>query len=180
MPHRSGRETASAAVLTHPTPIGTLTLAATDEALVLCAFTDADGAARRLARAGLRAVGAESAGPAQRRLLDETRAQLDGYLSGTRRAFTVPVDLCLATPFSRETVAALGGIVPYGHTTTYGALATALGRPGAARAVGTALGANPLCVVLPCHRVVAGSGRDSGYAGGIEAKNALLALEAAA
>ncbi|MDQ8706883.1 methylated-DNA--[protein]-cysteine S-methyltransferase [Streptomyces sp. LHD-70] len=180
LPSQSGRHPATAAVRVHPSPIGTLALAATQEALVLCAFTDAEGAGRRLAKAGLRPVDDGSATPAQRRLLDAARDQLDGYLAGSRREFTVPVDLRLATPFSRETVGSLDALVPYGRTTTYGALATALGRPGAARAVGTALGANPLCVLLPCHRVVAGSGRDSGYAGGIEAKRTLLALEAAA
>ncbi|MFE0106925.1 methylated-DNA--[protein]-cysteine S-methyltransferase [Streptomyces sp. NPDC059009] len=180
MSGQSSRPAATAAVLAHPSPVGELALAATDEALVLCSFAGAEAAARRLAGAGLRPSAAASATPAQRRLLDEARAQLDGYLGGTRREFTVPVDLCLATPFSRETVGSLTSLVPYGRTTTYGALAAALGRPGAARAVGTALGANPLCVVLPCHRVVGGSGRDTGYAGGLEAKHALLALESTA
>jgi methylated-DNA-[protein]-cysteine S-methyltransferase len=72
----------------------------------------------------------------------------------------------------------LAATVSYGRTTTYGTLATALGRPTAARAVGAVLGANPLCVVLPCHRVIAASGALSGYAGGLEAKRRLLALEA--
>jgi methylated-DNA-[protein]-cysteine S-methyltransferase len=67
--------------------------------------------------------------------------------------------------------------VGYGSRTTYGALAAAVGRPRASRAVGAALGANPLCVVLPCHRVVAGSGALTGYAGGLDAKRYLLNLE---
>jgi methylated-DNA-[protein]-cysteine S-methyltransferase len=67
--------------------------------------------------------------------------------------------------------------VPFGARTTYGALASAVGSPGAARAVGAALGANPLCVVVPCHRVVAASGSLSGYAGGPAAKRLLLDLE---
>ena len=71
----------------------------------------------------------------------------------------------------------LAGEVGYGDTTTYGALAAALGRPSAASAVGAALGANPLCVVLPCHRVVAGTGALTGYAGGLAAKGFLLDLE---
>ena len=74
---------------------------------------------------------------------------------------------------------ALAGAVTYGERTTYGALAQVIGRPKAARAVGSALGANPLCIVLPCHRVVAGSGALTGYAGGLAAKAYLLDLEAA-
>ncbi|MER5790561.1 MGMT family protein [Streptomyces sp. NPDC001980] len=87
------------------------------------------------------------------------------------------MDLRLATPFSRTTVERLDALLPYGVTGTYAELAAALGRPRAARAVGTALGANPLCVVLPCHRVVGSGGRLTGYAGGVEAKRFLLDLE---
>ncbi|WP_262387253.1 methylated-DNA--[protein]-cysteine S-methyltransferase [Streptomyces sp. TRM49041] len=164
----------------HATPLGPLVLAATDDALVLCRFGTPEAAGERLGRAGLRTVGEREAGAARRRVLDETRDQLDAYLSGRRRDFTVPVDLRLATPFSRRTVLALRDLVPYGRTSTYSRLAEALGRPGAARAVGTALGANPLCVVLPCHRIVGASGSLNGYAGGLEAKRFLLDLEAAA
>lgn len=105
--------------------------------------------------------------------------QLEQYLAGERRAFDVPVDLALATPFQRAVLERLAG-VGYGRRTTYGALARDLGRASASRAVGAALGANPVCVVLPCHRVVAGSGALTGYAGGLEAKRRLLDLEAAA
>ena len=70
--------------------------------------------------------------------------------------------------------------VGFGQTTSYGALASAVGRPGAARAVGSTLGANPLCVVVPCHRVLAGSGSLNGYAGGADAKRFLLDLEGSA
>lgn len=108
--------------------------------------------------------------------LDRMRRELDGYLAGRLRAFTVPVDLALASPFQRQVLSALAE-VDYGRRTTYGALATALGRPTAARAVGAALGANPLCVLLPCHRVLAASGALTGYAGGLGAKQHLLDLE---
>jgi methylated-DNA-[protein]-cysteine S-methyltransferase len=109
--------------------------------------------------------------------LDAVRHQLDEYLAGRRRGFELAVDPVLATPFQRAVLDGLGA-VRYGATTSYGALAAALGRPSASRAVGTALGANPLCVVLPCHRVVAASGALTGYAGGLEAKRLLLELEA--
>lgn len=111
--------------------------------------------------------------------LDGLRTQLDDYLAGRLEAFTVPIDLVLATPFQRQVLPALAG-VPYGRRTTYGALAATIGRPTASRAVGAALGANPLCVVLPCHRVLAASGSLTGYAGGLGAKAHLLELEARA
>ncbi|MDT0347402.1 methylated-DNA--[protein]-cysteine S-methyltransferase [Streptomyces litchfieldiae] len=166
------------AVLTaHRTAVGPMVLAVTDEALVYCGFDTIESAGQRVARAGLRSAGTADATPPETKILDETRAQLDGYLAGRTRDFSLPLDLRLATALSRTTVSALGRFVPYGRTATYGELARALGRPGAARAVGTALGANPLCVVLPCHRVLASGGRISGYAGGVEAKRFLLELE---
>jgi methylated-DNA-[protein]-cysteine S-methyltransferase len=113
----------------------------------------------------------------QPRALDEARRELDAYLSGERKAFGLPTDLVLATPFQRVVLGHLSDAVAYGHRTTYGKLAKAIERPSASRAVGAALGANPLCVVLPCHRVVASSGALTGYAGGLAAKEYLLALE---
>ncbi len=113
------------------------------------------------------------------RALDEVRAAFDGYLSGRRHGFEdLAVDLTLATPFQREVLPALAASTPYGERTSYGALASVVGRPKAARAVGAALGANPLCIVLPCHRVLSGSGALTGYAGGLPAKAYLLQLEA--
>jgi methylated-DNA-[protein]-cysteine S-methyltransferase len=111
------------------------------------------------------------------RALDEARRELDAYLSGQRRDFDLPTALVLATPFQRIVLGHLPGAVAYGHRTTYGALARDIGRPRASRAVGAALGTNPLCIVLPCHRVVAASGALTGYAGGLAAKEHLLALE---
>jgi methylated-DNA-[protein]-cysteine S-methyltransferase len=90
------------------------------------------------------------------------------------------VDLALATPFQREVLTALANGVGYGRTASYGDLARAIGRPAASRAVGGALNHNPLCVVVPCHRVVAASGALTGYAGGLAAKRLLLQLEAGA
>jgi len=111
------------------------------------------------------------------RALDAVRRQLDGYLAGRLRTFDVPVDLALASPFQRTVLQRLAATVGYGATTSYGRLAADLERTGAARAVGAALGANPLCIVLPCHRVVATSGALTGYAGGLAAKQFLLDLE---
>jgi|ERR1019366_2331019 methylated-DNA-[protein]-cysteine S-methyltransferase len=111
------------------------------------------------------------------RALDAARRELDAYLLGERKAFDLPTSLVLATPFQRIVLGRLADAVAYGHRTTYGALAKDIERPSASRAVGAALGANPLCVVLPCHRVVASSGALTGYAGGLAAKEYLLALE---
>ena len=110
--------------------------------------------------------------------LDEARRQLEAFLSGASHRFTLRTDLALATPFQRVVLPRLAASVGYGSRTTYGELAAAVSRPAAARAVGAALGSNPLCVVLPCHRVVASSGALTGYAGGLQAKRFLLDLEA--
>ena len=103
------------------------------------------------------------------------RAQLGAYFARELRAF----DLHLApagTPFQQSVWRALAEI-PFGHTTSYGALAARLGDAGAAQAVGAANGANPLAIVVPCHRVVGADGALVGYAGGLERKRALLDLE---
>jgi methylated-DNA-[protein]-cysteine S-methyltransferase len=113
------------------------------------------------------------------RALDTVRRQLDDYFEGRLRSFDVSVDLTLATPFQRTVLERLASTVRYATTTSYGRLAGDLGRPTASRAVGAALGANPLCIVLPCHRVVAASGAPTGYAGGLAAKQFLLDLERA-
>jgi methylated-DNA-[protein]-cysteine S-methyltransferase len=103
--------------------------------------------------------------------------QLEEYLAGRRRAFDLDLDPVLATPFQKVVLERLPRVAGFGRTASYRDLAVAVDRPTASRAVGVALGANPLCVVLPCHRVVSSSGALTGYAGGIEAKRALLELE---
>jgi methylated-DNA-[protein]-cysteine S-methyltransferase len=109
-------------------------------------------------------------------VLAEARRQLDEYFVGERRKFDLPVRPA-GTEFQRRVWDVLA-TVPWGTTTTYGALAARLGLPaGASRAVGAANGANPLPVVLPCHRVVGADGRLTGYAGGLERKAMLLRLE---
>ena len=111
------------------------------------------------------------------RELDEARRQLEDFLAGRTRGFTLATDLALASDFQRVVLPRLASSVTYGTRATYGELAARVDRPTAARAVGAALGANPLCVVLPCHRIVASSGALTGYAGGLEAKRYLLDLE---
>jgi len=107
----------------------------------------------------------------------QTRLQLEEYFAGKRRVFDVPVVL-RGTAFQQEVWRALRRI-PYGNTTSYGALANTMGRPGAARAVGAANGANPVSIIVPCHRVIGVGGSLIGYGGGLKRKRALLALEGA-
>jgi methylated-DNA-[protein]-cysteine S-methyltransferase len=109
-------------------------------------------------------------------LLARAVTQVEEYLAGERTAFDLPLDLGVATDFQRAVYEKLVQ-VPHGRLTTYGALARSLGRPGAAQAVGQAVGANPIPIVIPCHRVVAADGKLGGYSGGLPVKVALLAVE---
>ncbi len=115
--------------------------------------------------------------PAADAVLDEARRQLDEYFAGERREFDLPLRL-EGTPFQRQVWDALRS-VGYGETVTYSQLARAIGRPGAARAVGAALASNPLPLVLPCHRVVGAHGDLRGFGGGIARKRYLLEAETA-
>lgn len=159
------------------TVIGRMLLARNDSgALVASSFVPDEAAEARLlqrlsARVSPRVL-------RQPRELDEARRQLEGFLAGRSHGFTLRTDLALASDFQRVVLPRLASTVAYGQRTTYGELAAVVDRPRAARAVGAALGANPLCVVLPCHRVVASSGALTGYAGGLAAKRRLLELEA--
>jgi O-6-methylguanine DNA methyltransferase len=103
--------------------------------------------------------------------------ELAEYFAGRRREFTLVVDPP-GTPFQREVWGELARI-PYGATLSYGELARRIGHPAASRAVGAANGANPIPVVLPCHRVIGSDGSLTGYGGGLPIKRALLALEGA-
>ncbi len=107
----------------------------------------------------------------------EVIGQLSEYLTGQRQAFELAL-VPDGTPFQHR-VWALVGQVPYGSTVTYGALATRLGREVTAQQIGAAVGRNPLCILVPCHRVVGATGRLTGYAGGFARKRYLLDLEQA-
>ncbi|WDV50912.1 methylated-DNA--[protein]-cysteine S-methyltransferase [Streptomyces coeruleorubidus] len=157
--------------------IGPLMLAATREGLVNVVFhaTDAvrDRAVERLAsRLGTEPVEAPGSP-----LLAEAIRQVEAYFAGERRDFDLPLDWSLISGFNREVLRELASGVPYGTVVGYGDLAGWVGQPGAAQAVGTAMGANPLPVVVPCHRVVESGGGIGGFGGGLETKRKLLALE---
>jgi methylated-DNA-[protein]-cysteine S-methyltransferase len=104
--------------------------------------------------------------------------QLKEYFSGARTSFDLPLDLHGGTAFQRSVWHALLAI-PAGGTTSYGVLSQRIGNPNAVRAVGAAVGRNPVSVVVPCHRVLGSDGSLTGYAGGLERKTALLQLERA-
>ncbi len=109
--------------------------------------------------------------------LDAAQAQLEEYFAGTRQEFDLALDPA-GTDFQLRVWRTLRAI-PYGQTTSYGAQASVIGEPGAARAVGAANGRNPLSIVVPCHRVVAASGALTGFAGGLGTKAWLLDHERA-
>jgi methylated-DNA-[protein]-cysteine S-methyltransferase len=149
-------------------PVGELFVAATDRGLCRISYWP-EGMEESLAKTfGVRVL---------RSPLDAVRRELDEYFEGTRTTFDMPLDLRVA-PFYADVLAELAR-VPYGMTETYGALAKKVGRPKAARAVGTVMNRNPIPIVLPCHRIVGANGALTGYAGGLDVKRTLLRLEGA-
>ncbi|HEY2327546.1 MAG TPA: methylated-DNA--[protein]-cysteine S-methyltransferase [Gaiellaceae bacterium] len=149
-------------------PVGELLVAATDRGLCRISYFPEraeDEIARTIGRRLLRSP------------LDEVKRELDEYFSGARHDFELSLDLRVAE-FHEDVLRELAR-VPYGTTTTYGALAARAGHPKAARAVGTVMNRNPIPIVLPCHRVVGANGSLTGYAGGLDVKEKLLALEGA-
>lgn len=111
-------------------------------------------------------------------LLQQAASQLAEYFAGQRTNFDLPLDLSGGTTFQQTVWQALLGIAP-GQTCSYKSLSTTIGRPAAVRAVGGAVGRNPLSIIVPCHRVVGAQGALTGYAGGLARKTALLHLEGA-
>ena len=164
------------AFATMDSPVGTLLLAATARGLVEIAFTGngtrVDDALDELARkVSPRILEA----PAR---LDPVRSQLDEYFTGHRVDFDVRLDRSLMGPFARRVLGRTERI-PYGSVSTYAQVARHIGAPRAARAVGNALAANPIPVIVPCHRVVRTGGALGGYGGGLDRKEWLLDLEGA-
>jgi methylated-DNA-[protein]-cysteine S-methyltransferase len=158
------------AYATLDSPVGRLLLATTPHGLVRVAYLDEgeDAVLESLARAiSPRVIAAP---------LDQPRRELDEYLSGARRRFEIPLDWQLVRGFGRRVLEATAR-VPYGSVSTYKRVATEAGNERASRAAGNALGANPLPIVVPCHRILHSGGGLGGYTGGLERKQTLLALE---
>ncbi|WP_426595766.1 methylated-DNA--[protein]-cysteine S-methyltransferase [Cellulomonas sp. McL0617] len=156
-------------------PVGSLLLARTEVGVVRVAFDvqDHDAVLQTLSD-GISPRVLEAPGR-----LDDVARELDEYFAGRRTGFDVPLDLRLLHGFRRVVVEHLPEIA-YGRTASYADMASRAGSPRAVRAVGTACALNPLPLVLPCHRVVRSDGSPGQYAGGADAKRALLALEARA
>ena len=151
------------------TPLGPMVAIAAGDALASVDFTDARYA---------RSIGAGWREDPRSPLLTACARQLADYFAGRRHAFDLPL-AAGGTPFQRRVWDEIARI-PYGETVSYAELARRAGAPGAARAAGAATGRNPLAIVVPCHRVVGTRGALTGYAGGMDRKARLLALEGAA
>jgi methylated-DNA-[protein]-cysteine S-methyltransferase len=158
--------------------LGPVLLAASAAGLTRLSFgRPASALAARLAEELPAAVAGDSA------VIRRAEEELHEYLAGRRKGFRVPVDpAAYAQPFARKVLLDATRAIPFGGVRTYGEIAKAVGKPGAARAVGGALGRNPVPIVVPCHRVIASGGRIGGYSGGAEGaglkwKRELLELE---
>ena len=151
-----------------PTPVGRLTLVATDDGLAAILWEH-----DRPQRVRLNLVGEDTSHP----VLVETERQLEEYFAGGRRQFELALDPS-GTPFQRAVWDALLTI-PFGETRSYAQIARQIGHPDAARAVGAANGRNPLSIVAPCHRVLGSTGALTGFAGGLNVKAHLLDHEGA-
>ncbi|HMS62265.1 MAG TPA: methylated-DNA--[protein]-cysteine S-methyltransferase [Solirubrobacteraceae bacterium] len=156
------------------TPAGHVIAATTVRGLVRLAYEDWNGGVDAVVE-----VLAERLSPRileQPAALDHVARELDEYFAGDRRAFDLPIDWSLVTPFGRRVLRATARI-PYGDVATYADVAAGAGSPGGSRAAGNALGANPIPIVIPCHRVVRSGGALGGYTGGLERKELLLGVE---
>jgi methylated-DNA-[protein]-cysteine S-methyltransferase len=158
-----------------PTPLGDLTLVASPSGLAGAWFDQQRHLPVALAAqlAGHSVIWPEQA---THPILQEAVKQLTAYFAGQTSGFDLPLDLTAGSPFQQAVWQALLAI-PHGRTTSYGALSASIGRPSAVRAVGGAIGRNPLSIVVPCHRVIGSTGSLTGYAGGLDRKIALLQLE---
>lgn len=163
-------------------PIGELILAATPEGLREIEFGSqvADSAfVERQRERGMepeRLERIEDAAPDVQAILQRAAAELREYFGGQRAQFDIPLDWGRMAPFQRAVLEATA-TVPFGHVDTYAGIARKIGKPGATRAVGNALGRNPIPVIVPCHRVIRSDATIGGYTGGLGIKHRLLAIE---
>ena len=155
------------------TPLGAMLLGAADGKLCLAEFSDPDRLEAQLRRTRQRMKA--TLVPGRPAPLADAEAQLEEYFAGRRLHFDLPL-LPAGTDMQRQVWETLLRI-PHGETWSYGQVAAAIGRPRAARPVGQAVGANPVSIIVPCHRVIGGNGTLTGYGGGLWRKQRLLALE---
>jgi methylated-DNA-[protein]-cysteine S-methyltransferase len=162
------------AYATTDSPAGPLLLAATPHGLVRLAYVDRDFDVEAVLEQLARRVSPRILFSARK--LDEPRRELDQYFAGSRREFEVELDWQLARGFGRRVLEATAQI-PFGAVSTYKQVAARAGSPAASRAAGNALGANPIPIIVPCHRVLHTTGGLGGYTGGLERKRLLLDIE---
>lgn len=151
-------------------PLGTIILAATPQGLAGLWFDGQRHFPVELTGAEVWPAGNDHP------VLRQTIEQLREYFAGKRTKFEVPLDLSCGTPFQQSVWQALMAIAP-GDTASYGQISGGIGNPAAVRAVGAAIGRNPVSIIVPCHRVIGADGSLTGYAGGLARKTALLTLE---
>jgi methylated-DNA-[protein]-cysteine S-methyltransferase len=156
-------------------PLGPLVVAATPKGLVRVSYTEFRGEDEVLEELARRVSPRVLEAPAR---LDPVRRELDEYFEGRRQDFDVPIDWSYLAGFTREVLRATARI-GFGEVSSYAGVAAEAGSPRAVRAAGNALGANPMPVVVPCHRVLRSGGKLGGYTGGLERKEFLLRLEGA-
>jgi methylated-DNA-[protein]-cysteine S-methyltransferase len=161
------------AYATLDSPVGPLLVATTPRGLVRIAYVDHADQDAVLEHLATHVSPRILAAP---RRLDEPRRELDEYFAGRRRSFELPLDWRLVRGFARRVLQATSKI-PYGSTATYKQMAAQAGSPRASRAAGSALGSNPIPIVVPCHRILHSGGGLGGYTGGIEKKRLLLGVE---
>jgi methylated-DNA-[protein]-cysteine S-methyltransferase len=154
---------------TMPSPVGVLTLVASDKGLAAILW---ENDAPDRVRLG------ELVESKDHPILVEAEQQLMSYFAGQLKKFTVRLDFATGTDFQRKVWQALITI-PFGETRSYAQIAEQIGHPTAVRAVGAANGRNPISIIAPCHRVIGSNGKLTGFAGGLEAKSLLLELEGA-
>lgn len=168
-PSSNAREERKTYMLFHKfiaTPVGELKIIASDQDLVALLWENDDPKRVPLE---------ESALSADHPVLNQAAQQLHEYFGGKRQQFSLPLDM-RGTAFQKSVWGALCTI-PFGETISYGELARVIGNPAASRAVGAANGRNPVSIIVPCHRVIGATGKLTGFAGGLDAKQKLLSLE---
>jgi methylated-DNA-[protein]-cysteine S-methyltransferase len=157
---------------TTDSPLGELLLASGPRGLLRVAYCD-HGVDAVLEELALRVSPRIAEAP---RAVEHVRRELEEYFDGRRRTFGLELDLAALAPFTRR-VLCVTSEIPYGGVLSYGEVAAEAGSPRASRAVGNALGSNPIAVVIPCHRVLRSGGAIGGYGGGLHRKRLLLELE---
>jgi methylated-DNA-[protein]-cysteine S-methyltransferase len=172
-----GSTLSEACVVRRPSPIGVLSVYATRTGVCAIRFDGEATDALPPFSAKEEGSGEESDAFPGFSLAGAMHRELAAYFEGKLTQFETPLDTSAISPFARRTLITLAKVAPFGHVIEYGELARRVGRPGGGRAIGGAMGSNPIPIVLPCHRVVASGNQLGGFSGGLPRKRVLLGLE---